>query len=145
MFPSRSTRESSYKLTQPRIYLPTVRSLTMAASLMTQWLFNFVIAKLTPIMLADITYGTYLLFGSCCIMMLFYAVFFVPETKGVPLESIGLLFEGNIIAGATRDIIPGSSRAKQLRETRLTEPRDGRKLGEEEEGEEVGHVENTRA
>lgn len=118
----------------------------MAASLMTQWLFNFVIAKLTPIMLAQITYGTYLLFGSCCVLMLLYAVFCVPETKGVPLESIGLLFEGSIIAGATRDTIPGASRAKKLREHRLAESlgsEDGGKLGDEEEGE-AGHVENPR-
>ncbi|KAA8626818.1 quinate permease [Pyrenophora tritici-repentis] len=32
-----------------------VRSLLMAASLMTQWLFNFVIAKITPLMLDNIT------------------------------------------------------------------------------------------
>lgn len=81
---------------------------------MTQWLFNFVIAKLTPIMLDRITYGTFLLFGGCCIMMLLYAVFCVPETKGVPLESVNLLFEGNIIAGATKDTIPRLSRAKKL-------------------------------
>jgi SP family sugar:H+ symporter-like MFS transporter len=46
-----------------------VRSLLMAAALMTQWLFNFVIAKITPLMLANITYGTFLLFGSLCIAM----------------------------------------------------------------------------
>jgi len=102
---------------------------------MTQWLFNFVIAKLTPIMLAKITYGTFLVFGSACIVMVVYAVLCVPETKGkppqspterqpvepkltqspgVPLESIHLLFQGNIIAGATRDVIPRNSRAKHL-------------------------------
>ena len=73
-----------------------VRSLIMAAALMTQWLFNFVIAKLTPILLANITYGTYLLFGSCCVLMIIYTLFCIPETKKVPLESIYLLFEGNI-------------------------------------------------
>lgn len=88
----------------------------MAASLMTQWLFNFVIAKLTPIMLAEITFGTYFLFGSCCVLMLVYAVLCVPETKGVPLESVGTLFEdGNIIAGATRDLF-STARARKLRE-----------------------------
>ncbi|KAK7733828.1 hypothetical protein SLS63_004614 [Diaporthe eres] len=97
-----------------------VRSLIMAASLMTQWLFNFVIAKLTPIMLDRITYGTFLLFGACCILMLFYAVFFVPETKGVPLESISLLFKDNIVAGATKDTIPRFSRARQLQAHHLT-------------------------
>lgn len=91
-----------------------VRSLIMAAALMTQWLFNFVIAKLTPIMLSDITYGTFLLFGTCCIVMVIYTIFCVPETKGVPLESIHVLFEGSIIKGAIRDTIPKYSRARLL-------------------------------
>ena len=91
-----------------------VRSLIMAAALMTQWLFNFVIAKLTPIMLANITFGTYLLFGSCCVLMVLYTVFCVPETKNVPLESVFLLFEGNIVKGATADTWPSRARAKKL-------------------------------
>lgn len=108
-----------------------LRSLVMAAALMTQWLFNFVslcstsdesrllmvsqvIAKITPIMLDDITYGTFLLFGSCCIIMGIYTIFCVPETKNVPLESIHLLFEGNIISGCVKDTVPRFSRAKEL-------------------------------
>jgi hypothetical protein len=73
-----------------------------------------VIAKITPIMLAEITYGTFLVFGCACIMMVFYAILCVPETKGVPLESIYLLFEGNIVAGATRDTIPKNARSRHL-------------------------------
>lgn len=122
----------------------------MAASLMTQWLFNFVIAKLTPLMLAQVTYGTFLLFGSCCAVMLLYAVFCVPETKGVPLESIGLLFEGNIIAGATRDTFSGA-RARRLRDHHgaaalRAELEDGAgKLADDGgEGETVGHYEDAR-
>ncbi|KAI1673654.1 quinate permease [Pyrenophora tritici-repentis] len=102
-----------------------VRSLLMAASLMTQWLFNFVIAKITPLMLDNITYGTFLLFGSLCIVMGIWAVFCVPETKGVRLESIGELFEGSIIKGCIQDTIPSKSRARQLRHHHATEAADG--------------------
>ncbi|KAJ9645765.1 hypothetical protein H2201_003652 [Coniosporium apollinis] len=98
-----------------------VRSLVMAAALMTQWLFNFIIAKLTPIMLAKITYGTFLLFGSFCILMCIYAICCVPETKSVPLESINLLFEGNIIKGCIRDTIPRHSRANKLKNHHITD------------------------
>ena len=92
----------------------SVRSLILAVALMTQWLFNFVIAKITPIMLADITYGTYLLFGSCCVLMVLFTVICVPETKNVPLESIHLLFEEDIFRGAIRDTFPGRARSKAL-------------------------------
>lgn len=46
----------------------------------------------------------------------------VPETKGVPLESMSRLFDGNIIKGATYDTIPAYSRAKRLQHaTNLSE------------------------
>lgn len=87
----------------------------MALALMTQWLFNFVIAKITPIMLDKITYGTFLLFGACCILMGIYVIVCCPETKGVPLESMHHLFEGDIIKGCIKDTVPRLSRARQLR------------------------------
>ncbi|KAF2140395.1 uncharacterized protein K452DRAFT_230697 [Aplosporella prunicola CBS 121167] len=103
-----------------------VRSLTMALALMTQWLFNFVIAKITPIMLDNITYGTFLLFGACCLLMMVYAVVAVPETKGVPLERVHLLFDGGagtggrasgrgIVAGALWDTVPSRTRARKMK------------------------------
>lgn len=109
---------------------------------MTQWLFNFVIAKLTPIMLHDITYGTFLLFGSCCILMVVYTVFCVPETKNVPLERIHLLFEGGIISGALKDTIPGKTRARLLQhreENEDIEEGTGKTFDEDS----VKHVERT--
>jgi MFS transporter, SP family, sugar:H+ symporter len=100
----------------------------MAAALMTQWLFNFVIAKLTPIMLAEITYGTFLVFGSACIVMVLYTVLCVPETKGIPLESIHLLFKNNIVAGATRDTVIGKTRAKTMATISIVEKLDDDEL-----------------
>lgn len=93
----------------------------MALALMTQWLFNFVIAKITPLMLSNITYGTFLFFGTFCMIMLGYAVLCVPETKNVPLESMHVLFEGSIIRGALRDTVPRWSRAKGLADRRMVE------------------------
>ena len=72
-------------------------------------------------MLDNITYGTFLLFGSLCIVMGVWAILCVPETKGVRLESIGELFEGNIIRGCIQDTIPSKSRAKQLRHQHAVE------------------------
>jgi hypothetical protein len=89
----------------------------MALSLMTQWLFNFVIARTVPIMLSNITYGTFLLFGGCSICCFLYAMICVPETAKVPLESIHKLFEQNIIRGAFMDNFPQHRRAKKLQET----------------------------
>ena len=113
----------------------------MSAALMTQWLFNFVIAKITPLMLADITYGTFLLFGSCCIVMGIYTIFFVPETKGVPLESIHLLFEDSIIAGCVMDTFPSKSRAKKIRDTHYADEVEDIDGGAPSKNRSVEHVE----
>lgn len=104
-------------------------------------LFNFVIAKLTPIMLADITYGTFLLFGSCCIIMGFYTVLCVPETKGVPLESIHILFEGNIVAGCVKDTFPATSRAKKIKNTHFADDAEDIDGGAPKKNRSVEHVE----
>jgi SP family sugar:H+ symporter-like MFS transporter len=88
-------------------------------------------------MLDRITYGTFLVFGSACIVMVVYAVLCVPETKGVPLESIYMLFEGNIIAGATRDVVPRFSRAKHLAHSSNGES-EGRYRDEDDDEEEAG-------
>ncbi|THY60419.1 general substrate transporter [Aureobasidium pullulans] len=115
-----------------------VRSLVMASALMCQWAFNCVIARITPVMLNSITYGTFLIFGVCCIIMAIYTVFCVPETKGVPLESMSLLFEGNIIKGATYDTIPRYSRAKGLKNATNVLDDEGNK------GDYAVHVERTK-
>ena len=72
-------------------------------------------------MLDEITYGTFLLFGSCCIVMGVYTIFCVPETKGVPLESIHMLFEDKIIAGCIKDTFPATSRAKKIKNTHFAD------------------------
>ncbi|KAB5549475.1 general substrate transporter [Coniochaeta sp. 2T2.1] len=77
--------------------IPTarLRSLNVALAAATQWLFNFVVAKSVPTMIATVGshgYGTYLIFGSFCFSMFFFVWFFVPETKGVSLEHMDELF-----------------------------------------------------
>ncbi|KAK3328776.1 MFS sugar transporter-like protein [Apodospora peruviana] len=77
--------------------IPTarMRSINVALAAATQWLFNFVVAKTVPVMLATVGehgYGTYLIFGSFCFSMFFFVWFFVPETKGISLEAMDQLF-----------------------------------------------------
>ncbi|KAF2648771.1 general substrate transporter [Lophiostoma macrostomum CBS 122681] len=109
---------------------------------------NFVIAKITPLMLDDITYGTFLLFGTCCILMGIYTVFCVPETKNMPLESVHLLFQEDIIRGCIKDTIPRYSRAKQLQNHHVTNDADAEidgKPGQQKGGAAaaVQHIEDT--
>ncbi|KAH8922832.1 MFS quinate transporter-like protein QutD [Atractiella rhizophila] len=89
--------------------IPTnLRSFTMSFALMTQWLFNFVIVRITPTLLESIKYGTFLLFGSMCVLMTLWVLIGLPETKGVPLEEMDLLFAGSVIRTSLEDN-PGAS------------------------------------
>jgi len=77
--------------------IPTarLRAMNVALAAATQWLFNFVVSRATPNMLATVGphgYGTYFIFGSFCFSMFFFAYFFVPETKGISLEGMDEIF-----------------------------------------------------
>ncbi|KAL9614734.1 MAG: hypothetical protein Q9167_000803 [Letrouitia subvulpina] len=102
-----------------------MRSLILASALMTQWLCNFLIAFITPILLEKITYGTYLVYGTGCLLGVVCIVVGVPETKKIPLEKVHVLFEENIIKGALRDLVPSRARAKALAAGSVPPEREG--------------------
>lgn len=82
----------------------------MSLAAATQWLFNFVIAKITPIMLLEITWGTFLLFGCITLVASIWAALFLPETSGMSLEAIGKSYEGNLLARSIADLSPRKRR-----------------------------------
>lgn len=53
-------------------------------------------------MIENITYGTFLFFGSCTVVAFVAVWLFLPETKGVSLESMDLLFETRGLAWVKR-------------------------------------------
>ncbi|KAG9664497.1 general substrate transporter, partial [Aureobasidium melanogenum] len=84
----------------PWIYvseIPTarLRGVNVALGAATQWLFNLVVARAVPNMLATMGkagYGTFLFFAAACFLSFFFAWFFIPETKGLSLEKMDDLF-----------------------------------------------------
>jgi hypothetical protein len=46
-------------------------------------------------MLQSITFGTFYFFLAFCIILFVWVMFFVPETKGVPIEEMDEIFGGN--------------------------------------------------
>jgi hypothetical protein len=63
-----------------------------AVSTCFNWLFNFTIVMVTPIMISNIKWGTYLFFAvvNFCFIPVIY--FFYPETKKRSLEEIDIIF-----------------------------------------------------
>ena len=81
----------------PWVYLseifPTrLRAYGVGMGAATQWLFNFVITKVTPEAINHIGWKTFLMFGIFCLCMSIFAFFFIKETKGRSLEEIDVLF-----------------------------------------------------
>ncbi|KAI9342386.1 general substrate transporter [Pilaira anomala] len=79
------------------IYPLSVRAKGTSITTAFNWLMNFVISLICPVMLVKITWGTYLFFGGCCAIMGTTVFFFFPETKGRSLEEMEDVFGGSIL------------------------------------------------
>ncbi|KAI8352808.1 general substrate transporter [Choanephora cucurbitarum] len=79
------------------IFPTRIRALALSITTAFNWAMNATIAKVTPLMLAKITYGTYFFFGSCCALMGVFAFVFLPETRGRSLEDIDELFNRGVV------------------------------------------------
>ncbi|SCV50645.1 related to sugar transporter [Fusarium fujikuroi] len=65
----------------------------MSTVLATAWLFNFVVAEITPIGLATLKYRYYIIYAAINICLTFPSVFFFfPETSGLHLEEVDAIF-----------------------------------------------------
>jgi sugar porter (SP) family MFS transporter len=100
-----------------------VRTAALAVAVAINWLFSFTISKITPIMLNTISYGTFLIFGLCCVVMAFWAYALLPETTGVALEDVHFLFEDRMVVRALQDaplgkLFLGGKRARPVEELR---------------------------
>jgi len=74
----------------------TTRSLGQANAAMNNWFWNFIISRFTPNMFNTMGpggSGVYMFFASLMIVSIVFVWFLIPETKGVPLESMDRLFE----------------------------------------------------
>ncbi|KAJ0149866.1 putative quinate permease [Colletotrichum tanaceti] len=77
--------------------IPTarLRAMNVALGALTQWLFNFIIARTVLTMQLTMGYkgyGMFFMFGSFGFAMGTFVYFFIPETKGLSLEKMDELF-----------------------------------------------------
>ena len=69
----------------------------------TQWLFNFVITKVTPSAINSIGWKTFLMFAIFCLAMAVFVWVFVPETKQLTLEEIAGAFGDEVVESEKLD------------------------------------------
>ncbi|ORY31956.1 sugar transporter [Naematelia encephala] len=63
----------------------------------TQWLWNFAVSKCTPLMVIHLPHGGIFFFFAAINMISFSLALFLPETRGVSLEAMDVLF-GSVTA-----------------------------------------------
>ncbi|KAK0946407.1 hypothetical protein LTR29_002169 [Friedmanniomyces endolithicus] len=72
------------------------RSLGQASAAANNWFWNFIISRFTPQMfntMGKSGCGVYFFFASMMIVSIPFVYFLIPETKGIPLESMDRLFD----------------------------------------------------
>jgi len=79
------------------IFPLSIRSRGIALSAASNWLWNTIIAVITPYMVGEdrgnLKSNVFFVWGSLCTCAFVYAYFLVPETKGLTLEQVDLMFE----------------------------------------------------
>jgi SP family sugar:H+ symporter-like MFS transporter len=70
------------------IFPTRIRAVALSIGTAFNWAMNAIIAKVTPIMIANITAGAYFFYGSMAVLMGIFVYFLLPETKGRSLEEI---------------------------------------------------------
>ncbi|KAH8668909.1 putative sugar transporter [Xylariales sp. PMI_506] len=110
-----------------------VRTLGMMCAVCMQWLSQFLVVYSLPYMIRNITYGTFIFFGSCIFVSFVFAFFFVPETKGVALEDMDLLLG----ADAPTFAVSARKRYEEVHQAGLT----ALALSHAQKTEDVAHIE----
>lgn len=97
------------------IFPLTIRAKGMSLAVASNWLWNFGIGYATPYLVDPSTKGqpngvataglrvkVFFIWGSTCLGCLIFAYFFIPETKGLSLEQIDLLYKESSITGSEK-------------------------------------------
>ncbi|KAK7463909.1 hypothetical protein VKT23_007245 [Stygiomarasmius scandens] len=74
------------------IYPLSVRGKAMSIASSSNWMNNFIVGQVTPLMIQHLTFGTFIFFGVFSLLGGLFILFLVPETKGVTLEEMEEVF-----------------------------------------------------
>eukprot|EP00931_Biecheleriopsis_adriatica_P053556 TRINITY_DN31371_c0_g1_i1.p1 TRINITY_DN31371_c0_g1~~TRINITY_DN31371_c0_g1_i1.p1 ORF type:complete len:523 (+),score=63.32 TRINITY_DN31371_c0_g1_i1:54-1571(+) len=69
-----------------------VRGCCVGLTTMFEWLGVFIVNQSTPMLLSSMGFGTFAIFGAFCLAAFLFALW-LPETKGVSLERMDLIFD----------------------------------------------------
>ncbi|KAI0085989.1 general substrate transporter [Irpex rosettiformis] len=92
------------------IFPTRTRHYGLAVASASQWLWNFVISKITPTLVTDLGFKLFLMFGTINVLGMGVFSLLLPETKGRSLEEMDIIF-GAVDANQRRAEIEAEERA----------------------------------
>lgn len=99
-------------LVPSEIFPLEIRSAGQSITVSVNMLFTFIIAQAFLALLCRFKFGLFYFFGGWVVIMTIFVAFFLPETKGVPIEEMVLVWKGHWFWGrfiADDDIHVGST------------------------------------
>ena len=117
----------------------SVRTLAQASAASSNWLWNFLISRFTPQMFEAMGFDVYFFFASLMLCSIVFVWFFLPETKGIPLESMDRLFAKELSARRAHGVVLAELRADE-EEFRANAEGSGLGIKEEFKGDHVEKV-----
>lgn len=81
---------------QSEIFPLRIRAKATGIATISNWTWNAVIAKVSPLFFKALGFYTYLIFGCSGIIMALFTIFFVPETMGKRMEDMDELFGAEV-------------------------------------------------
>ncbi|CAI7628068.1 unnamed protein product [Penicillium crustosum] len=87
------------------------RSRAVSISVMSNWLFTFLVVMITPVATTNIGWRTYVIFAVLNATFIPIIYFFFPETAGLSLEALDSLFD---YGGVTRGVLSKQHRHRML-------------------------------
>ncbi|KAK7207623.1 general substrate transporter [Myxozyma melibiosi] len=75
------------------VFPASVRSVCVSMTTSSQWVGQFMIVYSTPYLMENIKWGTFLVFGISLFFGVVFVFLWVPETKGMTLEEMDIMFE----------------------------------------------------
>ncbi|KAJ4361830.1 hypothetical protein N0V83_010771 [Neocucurbitaria cava] len=87
------------KIYSAEIQPQTTRATATSMAHGSNWLSNFLVALVTPTLLAKSSFGAYFLFGGCLFLTALVCMVFMPETRGRSLDEIEQAFYKSRVGG----------------------------------------------
>ncbi|KAL9257476.1 Sugar carrier protein C-like protein [Drosera capensis] len=103
-------------LVPSEIFPLEIRSAAQSINVSTNMLFTFVVAQVFLTLLCHLKFGLFLFFAFFVIVMTIFVYFFLPETKGIPIEEMSLVWKRHPFWGkfVPDDDLPASVVAANL-------------------------------